>query len=1809
MSDEDINFNDLVGNILNAHNNQESQSQDESHIPVSTQDHQELPDFTADDESYLEAVANAIQTIDKNENENIATDKAEPPIDIPRTNNNDKPDTNATTTTKSITKSKAKPNNQEWPSQLQNNSKNTQTDQLDQDDENLRMAILQSLNQLTDDILVPEPITLTSENNNVVDSSKPSKKASTKKKKKSHSKVSSSSTTSQTLSKIKSDTITKSAAPSQKSSSLSRKKKKKDSISTVSATKHKDSKKSKSKDKKSSSQPSTANTNININTNDDDDDDLLNFEDIIKNFMQQGLTDDASNHIDQSSTLPEESQSIITADETQALVEAATKAFEQNLIDTTEPISFSSRHDSLNKVIKLSEPSISISKSKSKSKTKDKDRDKSKDKSKDKDKDRYKDKEKIKSKSKNKDKEKSKDKDKDKDRSKEKTKENEKLKSKEKDREREKESKSKSKSKLSKHKDKDPNNSNINDNDSNNNNALDSLKKKKKLKKVKKKLPKKVEPSTPQQRVTHIDSNDFSKALEEVVNSVVNTSLLTTSPSSPVETPHTDDAPGKPTFSSIPLLIENLYLSNDDTNIPTTSQVPNDDDNTSNTAVIPTVLHDKDDNNLEQADDGNFDLNQIMQKAMLLAFNEEQNDENEMNNNKNNNSNIINDNSNNNRLEPNLGDFNVKDILLPSKVSPKLSKFHEHKSKSKKSKRSSSSKDKKLSREKRKEKQREKSRERHKEREKEREHERNKKILKALNESSSLSLMEPLKATSTHLLTQDHFKKRYKKIASQVAEVAKKRNRDKRKAIKAKKQEEQLKARELKKIRKREELNKQERERKELEEIVSRGPPYPYDLRLTKNGKPKKPYRRWTPEELAKRNLLNSTNSGKVSKKRKDGKTELLEDTLRRIALLSENSTNVYVRNEGKDAGIENNDSTITTTTNRSLLNNIEGSLINSNRFQSLTGDLSKLSAQEVQDLKEYATRKLEEERNKTKSKKTRKHTFDPNAKTVVHKEKIKFHPPWSIPLHPPMVLPIARKNIKRHLHRWHSSKIHKKEKRIRVTRSVPQSLNFTGPKESIVPAFLAPIINTLKLAAKAKLKSGATAEETNKHLMYILKATKKTLSDSILKSKIGFSRTHPIKIETGKSIPPAPTKKPLNIPIFSLASIRKIDTSDDTTQSNDIKNKEAQQKKVLLTNTIHASVTSVDIDIDKVNVSDSIPDKSLSIIKVEGNKKVDSSLAHSTTITGPSIASTPSTSLHDSHVVSMPTSHARKSTNISLELSPSVSEHLSLDHDNLATGAKNKDIGISTIAYADQADKGKDEYVNDISSTLDLHNTTHSIGDAINAKENVNHAQTDASVIESSDLLGATKTMEIIENPETNHNIEGSNSEPIIIKDEPINSIISIPLHPSLPNDLSSISKDVNLNSASNKEDLNVSDSKNDTNLSLPLLIGSSTGEFTNDNEPKPSLAEILQNVEDINSNQNRNELNNNSMTEADQIKPIPESILHINGPMDHKKHVNSFTPKLNRVSKIDTSSNTSNIQGILEEIVKEQLIKKNGNSEIIPAGLTTIIKNTINSLLPLEENKNTIDVESLINPVFPALNGLPPPPNFKETLEAQQHAKAIKEVAPTATFLIRKQDRLKQASNEKPKNWVDFEIPEMFTIPGKRSIVLRYARKLFDKDEMDKLNRMLNNERKRKWRSANVLRNWEHETRARIKRLSNNKFKGNNNITEEEKEQWMEAEFENRMRDHNVTRADIENSGTTGKVKGSSMLDDSEVLNYIVQFTGSIETSKKIEKWLQEDAKYFMNNSQQPLTQLSLSQLPISKPPSITIEKVTTPGTMITG
>ncbi|AAS53831.1 AFR460Cp [Eremothecium gossypii ATCC 10895] len=349
-----------------------------------------------------------------------------------------------------------------------------------------------------------------------------------------------------------------------------------------------------------------------------------------------------------------------------------------------------------------------------------------------------------------------------------------------------------------------------------------------------------------------------------------------------------------------------------------------------------------------------------------------------------------------------------------------------------------------------------------------------------------------------NLSPEDIYKRKFLKAAKECASFARKRISQRNKESK-----EQLRlARRLqlaeKRRQKEERLKIQEAESKELEEIVARGPPYPPDLKLTKTGQPKRPYRRITPDEL-NRNLLGSdARTSKIRKQRRKEKKER-KDMLRRIPLSTLKKIPLF--NFNKEA-------------TSSGLNDIEGSL-------------AKIPL--------YAHSDLQYDDDYTHG----HGGFDLDApkKTVVHKEKLLFHPPWTLPEHPPYALPVARRRRKTLDHR--SGRITKKKR----TKTRKATLNIGN---RMIPAALFPIINTLKAAARATAAAGATPEQSRQHLGSMLQQARVTIAQALAIARSQNNKDYSA-IRSTEDIRAAQQEesKVKRIPLFSLANIKKIDTKD----------------------------------------------------------------------------------------------------------------------------------------------------------------------------------------------------------------------------------------------------------------------------------------------------------------------------------------------------------------------------------------------------------------------------------------------------------------------------------------------------------------------------------------------------------------------------------------------------------------------------------------------------------------------------------------
>ena len=554
-------------------------------------------------------------------------------------------------------------------------------------------------------------------------------------------------------------------------------------------------------------------------------------------------------------------------------------------------------------------------------------------------------------------------------------------------------------------------------------------------KKKKKKATKKADKSTED---NFQEDDDFSKALADMVNQVVSTSLGDESAAPKGEPSKKTKTKAKKKKTEKPQPI----------NIPTwnhTQITPHQDESRAEVITTP-------------ANDEAFDLNQIMQNAIAMAFQEQ--DE---------------DNFNASAMEEfnrSLGNFSVSDMTPAGKsaAKKKTAKKKELKKKKKPTK-PKVAKERKIVLQ---------------------------KVVKEKKKKIKLPKppKKPKKPSKPKKTLEQIYRKKYKAIAKLAANEARIRNRIKRRANKSKQIEDRIKLRNEKRQKRKDEHQKRLEELKELTEIVAKGPPYPPDLRITKKGTPKRPYRRWTPEEMEKRAqmaLEKSKKPIKIKKEKKKKPKKLKKiplKTLRKIPLFN------LVRGSSTPAA--------------SRLNDIEGTLSKINL--PLISSLSKA---------ELAKRGADQ-------------------KFVLIKDDHLLHPPWSVPLHPPISLPVATMVLYSHSSHKHKHKHSKLRKEYAL-------LNDPEFRNKILPRTLATVVTNLKAAAKARIANGAPPEEILKYLRVIMERTRRSIIKAFVDRVNEISETRGVKEESLSMEDRDKTmKKPKTLPTFSLSSINKISTEEE---------------------------------------------------------------------------------------------------------------------------------------------------------------------------------------------------------------------------------------------------------------------------------------------------------------------------------------------------------------------------------------------------------------------------------------------------------------------------------------------------------------------------------------------------------------------------------------------------------------------------------------------------------------------------------------
>lgn len=557
--------------------------------------------------------------------------------------------------------------------------------------------------------------------------------------------------------------------------------------------------------------------------------------------------------------------------------------------------------------------------------------------------------------------------------------------------------------------------------------------------KKKKKKKKKKQQISSEKEKDDLEEDDFSKALAAMVNEVVNTSL-------------TDSTPGEPPEAPSPVAAE---------------------------PAVGQSIEDEHSGREEES----FDLNQIMQKAMSMAF-QDQNQESF-------------DNSAMEEFNRGLGELSVSDLLSGSS-SERKKPFT-----SKTSSTGTTPKVPKVSR-------------------------------KKSGAKTEAELSKRKSSTKPSLSPEEALRKRYVQAVMAAAAAARKRIVARNKALRLEQRVERKKAREEKRLQKKCAKEQQELERKELEEIVAKGPPYPPDLRLTKSGKPKKPYRRWTQEEMEKRASMPPEELGRPGKVKKDKKKK--SKKLKRVPLSTLKKIPLF--NFGKESSPADV---------KVKLNGIDETLKRI-PLQSYQLDIAKLAPPNTVPPGEWEKeKKIEEEDELTERSRNEPFVFEAGRKTVVRREKIPFHPPWTLPSQVPFALPVARRKRKEKS-KGSSSLIGNRHKGSSRGEKVPSSV-----RSRIIPAVLLPIVNTLKAAARAKAASGASTEEANRHLVTIIRHTKKSIAETLNLARKRSTRDYSVAKSEGPFHHSSEISKrrTTRFPIFSLSKIKQIDTSDDSTSKS----------------------------------------------------------------------------------------------------------------------------------------------------------------------------------------------------------------------------------------------------------------------------------------------------------------------------------------------------------------------------------------------------------------------------------------------------------------------------------------------------------------------------------------------------------------------------------------------------------------------------------------------------------------------------------
>lgn len=959
-------------------------------------------------------------------------------------------------------------------------------------------------------------------------------------------------------------------------------------------------------------------------------------------------------------------------------------------------------------------------------------------------------------------------------------------------------------------------------------------------------------------------------------------------------------------------------------------------------------------------------------------------------------------------------------------------------------------------------------------------------------------------------------KKQYTSAVNEAAEIAKRILKQKNREIKLKNKLEKDRLRENRKLLKLQEKQKYEQEQRELEKIVARGPPYPPDLRLTKKGTPKRPYRRWTPEEMKLRlhlinkdeNKFNGNIDNKNGKIFDNENNKIPWNVLKRIPLFN-------IIRKCHDLQFFNV---------RDLEINLLRIGVSQNRLNEILSSVNLHGYTKEDVIREFIIR-----RDITQ------HMWD---KSLLINDNSEFHPPWEIPIHPPIYLPIARK-----------LPISVNDEKNKV-KSAKTDSTFIDSALRLIPSILNPIIKTLKAAAKKKIANGSSPEEATRQLAVLINHTKKMISDLIYKKRHQHymqRANNLVKMEKSSN-----SKTIARIPIFNSS---KTTSTNDDNMSNGIPlipiYNSSKLKKIPLNSAVkkeneYAHLSTIDLT-DDANSKETIE-----IVDDQITPKNDSGCAMKKT-TAIDVQEENSTKLNMPDVIEIDEGTEK-----------GIHTEKNLDSNEIISAEKN-------LVLAKQ-NKDNDDTI--------VRNATNDT-EKINEPKDKNH-ETNKSAISNEVSCKGTKTDDKPVNEPLNRFTEQHNTARKIFGNE------------TGEQNISSREKSSNANETVDEPIIKLEEAEA-TSLRDNILENSDVGMIDVANPVK--VENIIENiVKDQLKSENDSNLNTIisstlsglipslqrqllSVTDSSLEPPHSEEVDHepnhefgriraqsIPLITDRKSDANQmvFTP-------VNESSGKPPMSKPSRPYNKKPDMNSVFNSEgIVPptfGSTSQPIRSRISTLsrIKIEDSKvrgtnNGQDGNQLIS--F-ADNGV----SKLNSITADNNGSSNS----LSSFGSPDKPILSDSKHDKHDFHNDFEVvyqfnlPDMTNVPGKKSIILKKAKNRLNASEELKLKRELNKERKRRWREVNVERNWKHDLRARLKRRACTLFGEGDSP---EKMEWLEKEFLMKCRESCYSLELFDEKKLDEKKSNSSTtLTDSDILNIIANRLDRLDIARTIERELNEE------------------------------------------